>query len=330
MVIADAMNPFCGIGCILFAVVSVTQFAFDRTPGSWESSGLAGLTAVVLGIALVLLRSGRGEYLRAHSLPFGITVGVLVGLNPLVYILGTHITYPATGMLLVIVAVGGLLHDWFWATVVILAIDLVWIGCAFAYGIPVLPATFIAQILKASALAFVLNVARTRTVYRYEQARLEVHRLATTDQLTGLTNQRGLLEVAHDLSAQSRVNAPDLALVYVDVDGLKSVNDAQGHAAGDALIRSVADVLRGAFRPQDTIARVGGDEFAVLLATASPQLAQSLVDRVHERLAAAGVSASIGTATATAASSGFDLADLLQRADAAMYAAKAARKNGHR
>jgi diguanylate cyclase (GGDEF)-like protein len=182
--------------------------------------------------------------------------------------------------------------------------------------------------LKANALAIVLNIARTRTVHRFEQARLEVHRLATTDELTGLTNQRGLQEVARGLSAKLHGKAPELALVYVDVDGLKSVNDQYGHAAGDALIRSVGDVLRKAFRPQDTIARVGGDEFAVLLESTSPQFAQSLVDRVHEHLAIARVSASIGTATAN--SSGVDLADLLERADAAMYAAKAVRKNGHR
>ena len=329
IVIADAMTPFCGIGCLLFAIVAATQFAFDPTPGSWASSTLALATSVVLGIAFALLRSGHGEFMRTHSLPFGITVATLVGLNPLVYILGTQITYPAIGMLLVIVAIGGLLHDWFWAMVVILGIDTIWGLTAFAYGIPVPPATFVAQILKANALAIVLNVARTRTVHRFEQARLEVHRLATTDELTGLANQRGLLEVARELPTGRRAAAPDLAVVYVDVDDLKSVNDAHGHAAGDTLIRAVADVLRTAFRPQDTIARVGGDEFAVLLASASAPLARSLVDRVHEHLAEAGISASIGTATAPSRNPEMDLPDLLQQADAAMYAAKSARKSGH-
>lgn len=326
IVIADAMTPFCGIGCLLFAVVAGTQFAFDQTPGSWASSTLALVTSVVLGVAFLLLRSGRGDFMRTHSLPFGITVAALVGLNPLVYIFGTGITYPAIGMLLVIVAVGGLLHDWLWAMIVILAIDVVWALTAVAFGIPVPPATFIAQMLKANALAAVLNVARTRTVHRFEQARLEVHRLATTDELTGLANQRGLFEVARELPPRPHTE-PDLVVVYVDVDGLKSVNDAHGHAAGDALIRAVAEVLKAVFRPQDTIARVGGDEFAVLLSGAGAPLAQTLVDRVHEHLAAAGLSASIGMATAPAAQPGLDLTDLLQRADAAMYAAKAVRKN---
>jgi diguanylate cyclase (GGDEF)-like protein len=328
VVIADAMAPFCGIGCVLFALVSATQFAFDKTPGAWWSSALAALTSIVLGVAFVLLRSGRGEFMRQHSLPFGAFVGALVGLNPIVYIFGTQITYPAIGVLLVIVAVGGLVHDWVWAAVVILAIDVVWILCAVAWGIPVPPATFISQILKANALAMVLNVARTRTVLRFEQARLEVHRMATTDELTGLANQRGLLEVAREYPDKLAGQPLDLAVVYVDVDGLKAVNDTLGHAAGDALIRSVADVLRRAFRPIDTIARVGGDEFAILLRSPNPQLAQTLVDRVHEHLAEVGVSASIGTASSTPGASQVDLADLLQRADAAMYAVKAVRKNG--
>ena len=112
-VIADAMNPFCGIGCLLFAVVAATQFSFDQVPGSWASSSVAALTSVVLGACFLVLRSARwGPVLRAHALPFGITVGALVILNPLVYVFGTQITYPAIGVLLVIVAVGGLLHDW--------------------------------------------------------------------------------------------------------------------------------------------------------------------------------------------------------------------------
>jgi len=325
VIIADAIGPFCGVGSIMFALVAIAQFMFDSTPGAWGSSLLAAITSGVLAIGFLLLHGGRGGWIRTRSLPFGIAVAALVGLNPLFYIIGTQITYPAVGMLLVIVGVGALLHDWFWATVVILALDVAWILCAAAYGIPVPPAIFAAQMLKANALAIVLNVARTRTVRRFEQARLEVHRLATTDELTGLANQRGLMEVARELEATGRTRTHHLAVVYVDVDGLKSVNDAHGHAAGDALIRSVADVLRRAFRPVDTIARVGGDEFAVLVAGPGPD---ALVARVQFHLAEAGLSASIGTAVADPTSPTIDVADLLDRADAAMYAVKVARKNG--
>ncbi|HYN73153.1 MAG TPA: GGDEF domain-containing protein [Nakamurella sp.] len=251
----------------------------------------------------------------------------MVGLNPLVYIIGTKITYPAIGMLLVIVGVGALLHDQFWAAAVIVAINLAWIACAFAFGIPVSPAIFASQLVKADALAIVLNVARHRTLQRMEQAREEVHRLATTDELTGVANQRGFLEVGRSLTEAPDEEDPDLAIVYVDVDGLKLVNDLHGHSAGDALIQSVAEVLKRTFRPEDTVARVGGDEFAVLVVGGTPVLARDLTSRVHERLKEVGISASIGVASSQAGAR-MDLGELLGRADAAMYGAKSARKNG--
>lgn len=327
VVIADAMTPFCGAGAVVFTVAALTQFAVDGRPGAWVPSTLAALTATVLAGGFVLLRAGRGEALRRRPVMFGVTVGALVGLNPLVYILATQVTYPAIGMLLVIVGVGGLLHDWRRAVGVILALDLAWVACACAFGAPVTAATFLAQLVKANALAMVLNIARTRTARRLEQARLEIQRMATTDELTGLSNQRGLLEAARELPTRLPAGS-ELTVVYVDIDGLKSVNDAHGHAAGDRLIRSVADVLRRAFRVEDTMARVGGDEFVALLVTNDHGVAPSLVARVHQYLAEAGISASVGTARATGGSSAADLDALLKRADAAMYAVKTARKNG--
>jgi len=329
LVISDTMSPFCAVGSVMFALVAIAQFAFDATPGAGASSAVAALSSLVLAVGWVLLRGRWGPDMHGHSLQIGVGVAVLVGLNPLVYIIGTQVTYPAIGMLLVIVGVGALLHDRFWAATMIVALDLAWIACAMAFGIPVPAAIFASQLVKANALAVVLNVARTRTVRRLEQAREEVHRLATTDELTGVANQRGLMEVGRLLAEPKSEVEPDLTVVYVDVDGLKSVNDTQGHAAGDAMIRSVAEVLRRTFRPEDTVARVGGDEFAVLLVGDARELAHALVTRVHEHLGQVGVSASIGVAGTEPGATQANLEEVLGRADSAMYSAKIARKNGH-
>jgi len=329
VVINDAMGPFCVLGAVMFGIVSFVQFKFDLTPGSWWSSGLAALTGVFLAVSFVVLHSSRADVLRRNPLRFGTVITALVAANPMIYILGTGVTYPAIGLLLVIVALGALIHNRFWATTAIAFVDVFWILCAVAFGVTGVPfATFVSQMVKANALAIVLNIARRRTVRRFETAQREVHRLATTDELTGLANQRGLYEVVREIPGQLPETGLDLTVVYVDVDDLKSVNDRHGHAAGDALIRSVADVLRAAFREHDTIARVGGDEFAVLITSASVEDALTLVERVHQRLDDKGISASIGSASASSAAPDFDTNALLERADAAMYEAKMIRKNG--
>ena len=277
------------------------------------SSTLAAVSAVLLGAGWLLLRTRRGDLIRRHPLPVAVALAVMVALNPLSYIIGTGITYPATGMLLVIVGVGGLLYDRFWAAGIIIALNLGWVLCAAGYGLPVPAAVFAAQLFKANALAIVLAVIRARTVRRLEQTRRDIHRLAVTDPLTGLANQRGLLAAAG--TALSRRPPVELCVVYLDIDGLKDVNDRYGHDAGDQLIRSVATVLRGVFRPQDTIARIGGDEFAVLLIGADPRLTQQLLTSVHQDLHQAGISVSAGTAETTPDSFDAELADLLDQAD---------------
>lgn len=132
------------------------------------------------------------------------------------------------------------------------------------------------------------------------------HHLATTDELTGLRNRRGYFELARIRWAESTGTA---AVGFVDLDGLKVVNDSDGHDAGDRLLRRIATALRGSLRDTDVVARIGGDEFAVL----APDLAPA---ELHARLEqAVGRRASIGTAALT------DI-DLLPDADARMYDAK--------
>ena len=151
-------------------------------------------------------------------------------------------------------------------------------------------------------------------------------RQAYHDSLTGLANRTALLErLDHALARSERSGAP-CAILFLDLDGFKGVNDSLGHAVGDELLRAAAERLSACVRPGDTAARLGGDEFAVLLeGLAEDDEAERVAARVLEELRAPfvihetqlAISASIGIATGTRRSD-----DLLRNADLAMYGAK--------
>ena len=141
------------------------------------------------------------------------------------------------------------------------------------------------------------------------------------DPLTGLYNRRGWdRRLAAEASRSLRYDHPACVLA-VDIDGLKQVNDRNGHAEGDAILRRAADAMCLALRDQDLIARVGGDEFLLLGVACDPAGADGLLNRVTESLAQAKVPASVGLAQHRP---GETLADTAERADHAMYTRKRA------
>jgi diguanylate cyclase (GGDEF)-like protein len=143
---------------------------------------------------------------------------------------------------------------------------------------------------------------------------------ATTDALTGVLNRAAFADVAHDLLATSRRRGEPMSLVVADLDDFKRVNDEQGHAAGDAVLTSVAETWRRCLRSADVLARVGGDEFVVLLPGATFEQARDVVRRMR---AATEVSWSSGIATSE---SGGELRSLYEEADRQLYAEKRQRE----
>jgi diguanylate cyclase (GGDEF)-like protein len=144
---------------------------------------------------------------------------------------------------------------------------------------------------------------------------------ARHDQLTGLANRSLLAERVDEALDNCRISTGRPALLFIDLDGLKSVNDQQGHAAGDQLLIAVASRLRDAVRPTDTVARMSGDEFVILCnGIQSRTELERLVERIKAAVARAGASASVGVSMATGPED--TLTRLLREADAAMYAEK--------
>nr|WP_036227897.1 EAL domain-containing protein [Massilia sp. JS1662] len=167
-----------------------------------------------------------------------------------------------------------------------------------------------------------------------------IHRLAYYDVLTGLPNRRLMTERLDATVASANAGRGLGAVLYIDLDNFKHVNDARGHATGDALLRHTAKSLAHVVRKGDTVARLGGDEFVVLLdglgtdPAAAQAAALSVSDKIRAALADDVViddqnyhsTASIGVALPTRP--GQSVADLLRDADLAMYHAKAAGRNG--
>ncbi len=117
---------------------------------------------------------------------------------------------------------------------------------------------------------------------RLAELQKELRHMATVDELTGLANRRGFLAVAeHQLRLATRLGEP-VAVLFLDVDNLKPVNDLLGHAVGDQLLRETADLMAATFRDSDLLGRVGGDEFCVLLATREDPGAKIALGRLRE------------------------------------------------
>jgi diguanylate cyclase (GGDEF)-like protein/PAS domain S-box-containing protein len=175
-------------------------------------------------------------------------------------------------------------------------------------------------------------VLNTRDVSDRKELEAQLVHQAFHDGLTGLANRTLFAErVEHALA---RSDTGDLAVLFIDLDDFKNVNDSLGHAAGDQLLIAAARRLRGCLRPADTAARLGGDEFAVLLervadAEAADAVAARVLDTLHQPFGLNGrtipIKASVGVATGRP---GVDEAEeLLRNADVAMYAAKAGGKD---
>jgi diguanylate cyclase (GGDEF)-like protein len=163
-----------------------------------------------------------------------------------------------------------------------------------------------------------------------QRAENELVRLARTDSLTGLPNRADFMDhLMRRMSPQRRDTGSNFAIVYMDLDGFKGVNDTLGHAGGDLLLRQVADHLRRCTRPGDVVARLGGDEFTMLLdevcnATDAMRVAERIVSDMPKRISIEGRDADFGISVGIVVSEPrhITLEAMLSEADQALYTAK--------
>jgi len=186
--------------------------------------------------------------------------------------------------------------------------------------------------MAAAAILVALGVADRLREQR--RALTEAERRAETDPLTGVLNRRSLIERLEAACMRAQARELPVALLFIDLDHFKQINDSYGHLAGDACLHSIVAPIQAELRQSDVIGRYGGEEFIVILSSASAAAAHPIAERIRERVAAIRVEG-FGTPIRVTCSIGVAASDtlgvwgkhLIARADEAVYAAKRSGRN---
>ena len=181
-------------------------------------------------------------------------------------------------------------------------------------------------------------VEGARDITERKLAEEQIRQLAYYDTLTGLPNRRLLFDRLNHAIAQAKRHHRAMAVMFIDLDRFKQINDTLGHATGDAMLKQIAQRLAACVRADDTVARAGGDEFIVILTEIThpddaARVAEKIVAASAKPVSVAGhdlfTTTSIGIAVRPVGG-GDDLDEMMRKADVAMYQAKAAEGNGYR
>lgn len=332
-------------------LTGLSGFPFAWLPsGEWRARLLIALPALIAaGTVFLMLRVNRRRMARPHARAMAIACAVLTGMG----LLGLLLARPQLGLLARYAEYGVVL---LFLALVLSAIVLLLRRVKDALGnllacLPILlvgGGSLIAPELLApwkteayiSAAAWIALSASAILLLRLGSLRAQrdqMRLLAETDALTGLANRRSALERLEQRVQSAAAGGEGFGLVFVDIDHFKQINDSFGHAAGDRVLTGVAQLLRQLVRASDTVARMGGEEFLLILPGADADITRRLAERIRERievlpLAGSGPEAPLSCTASVGALCSLDhpgvgADELLRRVDEAMYSAKRSGRN---
>jgi len=283
---------------LLFAGAALWLVAC-RIPGFTDSLGLRVL--VSSGIITVYTWAAAFEFWRGRSEP-------LVSRWPAIFMLFAH------GALFLLRTPLAAMLPWSPTNEIF---DSVWLTVL----------SFEALLFTISIAFILLAMAKERTEYRHKTA-------AMVDPLTGIANRRSFLQDGHDLMKQHAANPCPTAVLLIDLDHFKSINDRFGHAIGDRVLQVFAETAKAHIRSTDLIGRLGGEEFAAVLYNAPREKAVALSERIRSAFAEAAsevdgrpVNATVSIGVVVNQDQPFDVPELLGQADQALYFAKERGRN---
>lgn len=322
----DAVRPAAFTLAIAYLAVALPPSLLLPSPSARlvlsTTMVAAAAACTLLGLSTSVVRGDLGDVV--HWFLAGLAA--IPTTTSLVSLVVLAQPFQVVNLMLTLVASAALIHVRRAAVTVAVAVVLGWLLAGLLVVPQVINADTVSGMGMAVAVGIMLHVSGQRTVARLDGAREQIAALAVTDDLTGLGNRRALWERGSRAVDQARRAGQDVTLLYLDVDGLKQVNDLEGHFAGDRVITRVGDALRSVFRQADVVARTGGDEFVVLLTNFGPEQAGLLRARLATALDVVGASASCGTVYLRSGDPDADLRELLDRADLSMYEEKNSRR----
>lgn len=182
-----------------------------------------------------------------------------------------------------------------------------------------------------------IRASMVQTFYRLEQEKKDLYNLSITDPLSGLSNRYYLQERVQQIISESERNHKEFALLFLDLDHFKAVNDSLGHDVGDELLKSIAVAIQDILRINDVVARIGGDEFVIVLTHYKDTMELiDIIERIQKKLSKPWkiksypiqIDSSVGVTIYP--KDGSDIFSLMKNADIAMYDAKAKGRKGYR